>query len=115
VTTFFAPAGRIILKELHFISALGTFGLKNGPRLPIPAILSWAFHGFPPIDLKSDFANVLLPLFLFESINYRLAIVFDLGQAKPFFILFGKVFILLVFSQKSNLVQKLKSGASNCL
>jgi hypothetical protein len=97
------------------MSALGAFGLKNGSRLPIPAILSWAFHGFPPIDLKSDFGDVLLPQLLFESINYRLAIVLDLGQAKSFFILFGKAFILLVFIQKNNLIHKLKSQASNCL
>jgi hypothetical protein len=53
VTAFLAPAGRIILEELHFVSAFGAFGLKDGTRLPITAVLSWAFHGFPPKDLKN--------------------------------------------------------------
>jgi hypothetical protein len=51
VTAFFAVAGGIILKELHFMPALGALGFKNGSRLPITAVLSRAFHGFPPINL----------------------------------------------------------------
>jgi hypothetical protein len=65
MTTFFTETGRIVLKKLHLIPALGALGLKDGPRLPVPAVLSWAFHGYPPIILNlfakglKSFQNVI--------------------------------------------------------
>jgi hypothetical protein len=50
VTAFLTSTGGVILKKFHINSALGAFGLKDGPRLPITAILSRAFHGYLPFD-----------------------------------------------------------------
>jgi hypothetical protein len=49
VAAFLADAGGVVLKKLDFIPALGAFGFKDRPWFPISAVLSRAFHGFPPV------------------------------------------------------------------
>jgi hypothetical protein len=44
MTALLAKPRRVILKEFHFVAALGARHLKNGPRFPVTGVLSWAFH-----------------------------------------------------------------------
>jgi hypothetical protein len=39
-----ALSGGVVFKKFHLPGAFGAFGVKNGPRLPISAVLSWTFH-----------------------------------------------------------------------
>jgi hypothetical protein len=50
VTTFFAQTRGVIFKKLYHSPTFGAFGLKDGPRLPIAAVLSRAFHGISSAD-----------------------------------------------------------------
>jgi hypothetical protein len=47
--TFGALPGGIVLEKLHQMAAFRTFFLKNGTWFPVSAVLSRAFHFFPPL------------------------------------------------------------------
>ena len=46
VAAMAAFSGRVILEEFDIMSALGTFFVENGTRLPVAAVLPRAFHHF---------------------------------------------------------------------
>jgi len=46
VTAF---SGGVIFKKFNNMAAFGTFCLKNGTRLPVSAVLPWAFHDKPSV------------------------------------------------------------------
>jgi hypothetical protein len=56
-----ASSSGVILEKLHLASAFRAFGLKNSPRLPVPAVLSRAFHD-NQTSIKPDVVMRILTL-----------------------------------------------------
>jgi hypothetical protein len=54
---FFAAPGGLILKKFYRIVANGAANFIDGSRLPIAAVLSRAFHCYPPTTLATEFTE----------------------------------------------------------